>query len=172
LNIGVAFGLVAAMCQAGGAVLSRKAFALARQQAENIDGVTAAYQRILGGVLIGLLMMLWLTRGRWWPWPSAGGKAGSRGAQKPWPAGVWKQAWPWLVANSLAGPSIGVSFYQAALKAQPSYVVLPIVAITPLVIIPFSYHLEGERPTWRSLAGGVMAVAGAASLAYVAGHGK
>jgi drug/metabolite transporter (DMT)-like permease len=45
-----------------------------------------------------------------------------------------------------------------ALKTTPTGVVLPIVAITPLVIIPFSYHLEGERPTVRSLAGGAVAV--------------
>jgi drug/metabolite transporter (DMT)-like permease len=43
--------------------------------------------------------------------------------------------------------------------------VLPIVATTPLVIIPLSYLLEGERPSRRSLAGGAIAVAGAVALA-------
>jgi len=45
-------------------------------------------------------------------------------------------------------------------------------AITPLVIIPFSYHLEGERPTLRSLAGGALAVLGAAALAWATGQSK
>jgi len=45
--------------------------------------------------------------------------------------------------------------------------VLPIVATTPLVIIPFSYLLEGERPSVRSLAGGAVAVAGAVALTLV-----
>jgi len=39
------------------------------------------------------------------------------------------------------------------------------VATTPLVIIPFSCLLEGERPTGRSLVGGAVAVAGAVALA-------
>jgi drug/metabolite transporter (DMT)-like permease len=50
--------------------------------------------------------------------------------------------------------------------------VLPIVALTPLVIIPFSYHLEGERPSRRSLLGGALAVCGAAGLGWVAGHSR
>ena len=38
---------------------------------------------------------------------------------------------------------------------------LPIVALTPLTIIPFSMWFEKERPTLRSLVGGAIAVAGA-----------
>ena len=47
---------------------------------------------------------------------------------------------------------------------EKSGVVLPIVALTPLVIIPFSRYVEGERPTLRSLAGGVVAVVGVVVL--------
>ena len=54
----------------------------------------------------------------------------------------------------------------------PVGVVLPIVAITPLVIIPFSFYLEGERPTRRSLLGGAVAVLGAAALAWATSHPK
>jgi len=77
-----------------------------------------------------------------------------------------------VLVNGLAGPALGVSCYQWALKTTPTGVVLPIVAITPLVIIPFSYHLEGERPTVRSLIGGALAVTGAAALAWAAGHSR
>jgi drug/metabolite transporter (DMT)-like permease len=45
--------------------------------------------------------------------------------------------------------------------------VLPIVATTPLVIVPLSFWIEGERPTRRSLIGGVVAVAGAVALTVV-----
>jgi drug/metabolite transporter (DMT)-like permease len=90
--------------------------------------------------------------------------AGDRNDARP---GRWRKAWPWVLLNGLAGPALGVSCYQWALKTTPTGVVLPIVAITPLVIIPFSYHLEGERPTLRSLAGGALAVLGAAALAWV-----
>jgi len=58
-----------------------------------------------------------------------------------------------------------VSCYQWALKIAPTGIVLPIVAMTPIVIIPFSRYVEGERATMRSLIGGAVAVAGAVLLA-------
>jgi drug/metabolite transporter (DMT)-like permease len=43
--------------------------------------------------------------------------------------------------------------------------VLPVVAMVPLAVIPLAYWLEQERPTRRSLVGGVLAVAGVVGLA-------
>jgi drug/metabolite transporter (DMT)-like permease len=60
---------------------------------------------------------------------------------------------------------LGVACFQLALKEQPSAVVLPIVAITPLVVIPFAYFMEGEAIALRSILGGVIAVLGAVGLA-------
>ena len=162
--IGLTFGLVAALCQAYGAVLSRQAFALGRASGEDIDGITAAYQRILGGVLLTALSLLIVKRGAI---AAAVANAADHAARRE----QWRRAWPWVLLNGLAGPALGVSCYQWALKTTPTGVVLPIVAITPLVIIPFSHYVEGERPTWRSLAGGVVAVAGAVALALVARGG-
>jgi drug/metabolite transporter (DMT)-like permease len=84
------------------------------------------------------------------------------------PAGdrPWRQAWPWVIANALAGPTLGVAFFQWALAIAPTGIVLSIVATTPLVVIPFTMLLDGERPTLRSLIGGAVAVLGAAALAY------
>lgn len=156
LWVGIGFGLLAALCQAIGAVMSRKAFALAAGAGESIDGITAAYQRLLGGVLLGAVLLIWV----------------KRASVVPPEPGRWRRAWPWVLANALAGPAVGVSFYQWALKTHASGVVLPIVALTPLVIIPFSYWLEGERPSLRSLLGGALAVCGAAGLGWVAGLGR
>lgn len=140
---GIIFGLVAAICQALGAVLSRKAFAISP-----VDGITAAYQRILGGVAVTAIFFAFV-----------------KFRHPPVPTENKNKAWPWVLANGLAGPALGVSCYQWALKTTPTGVVLPIVALTPIVIIPFARYLEGERPTWRSLIGGAVAVAGAAGLA-------
>jgi len=167
---GLSFGLVAAFCQAVGAVLSRKAFAVATLAGENIDGITAAYQRILGGVAVGALLLLIVKRDSIFD-TLLGGKEPSAQGTTP-RSDRWRKAWPWVLANGLAGPALGVSCYQWALKTTPTGIVLPIVAITPLVIIPFSYHLEGERPTFRSLAGGIIAVSGAVALAWIANHSK
>jgi len=159
---GLMFGIIAAICQALGAVLSRKAFQMSADAGENVDGITAAYQRVLAGIAVVGLFVLVVKRGSILDSLLRAGRAGASGRS----ADRWKQAWPWVLANGVAGPSLGVSCYQWALKSTPTGVVLPIVAMTPLVIIPFSYYLEGERPTVRSLAGGALAVAGAAGLAW------
>ena len=73
--------------------------------------------------------------------------------------------WLWVLLNSLAGPTIGVGCYQWALENNPSGVVLPVVATTPIVVMPFAFLFEGDRPGPRSLLGGIIAVAGAVALA-------
>ena len=169
--VGALFGLLAAFCQALGAVLSRQAFSIASQAGDPINGLTSAYQRILGGVGFGAVLLLVVQRrwlGRMLGLSIAGPESADDEPMKP----SWAQAWPWVMLNGLAGPALGVSCYQWALKTVPTGVVLPIVAITPLVIVPFSYHLEGERPTRWSLGGGLVAVAGAAALAWVSQHGR
>ena len=147
---GLFYGCVAALGQGGGAVISRKAFALSQAGGLTIDGGTAAYQRALGGLIVVTAAYL-LSRHR------------HRGAESS--ALRWKQASPWIVANSLTGAVLGVSCYQWALGTTASAIVLPIVALTPLLVIPFAYLLEHERPSTRSLCGGVLAVAAAAVLA-------
>ena len=153
---GVLFGCLAAAGQAGGAVISRKAHALSAASGYAVDGGTAAYQRILGGLLVVTAAYL-LTRRRA---ASAAGTTGTTGA-----APAWRRAAPWVVANSLAGAVLGVSCYQRALATTPSALVMPIVALTPLVVVPFAFFIEHERPSGRSLLGGVIAVGAAALLA-------
>lgn len=154
--VGIVLGVLAALGQALGAVLSRKAYAVAAAAGWQVDGGTAAYQRILGGVVVGAIPCLWLQLREWTktgaPF-SLQASAANRAA-----------AWRWVLLNGLAGPTVGVAFYQWALKTTPSGVVMSIIATTPLVIIPFSYFLEGDRPSLRSLAGGVLAVAGVVAL--------
>ena len=165
---GLIFGGVASVCQALGAVLSRKAFALAHAAGQSIDGITAAYQRILGGLAIGALTFLVVKRRAILRMLSAANAAATSGAAlRTIPR---RQATFWVVLNALSGSVLGVSCFQWALKTTPTGVVLPIVAITPLVIIPFSRYIEGERPTRRSLIGGAIAVLGAVALALTRGR--
>jgi hypothetical protein len=105
-GIGIVLGTVAALGQGGGAVLTRKAFDVARLAGQSIDGGTAAYQRILGGLLL-TAVFLFAKRGRQC-FPAL--PEGLPAADRP-----WRQAWPWVIANALAGPTLGVAFYQWAL---------------------------------------------------------
>ena len=146
---GLLFGGLAAIGQGGGAVISRKAHVLSHASGLSVDGGTAAYQRALGGLVVVTAAYLLSRR---------------RSATEAF-APDWRSAWPWIIANSLVGAVIGVSCYQWALATTPSAIVLPIVAFTPLLVVPFAYLIENERPSVRSLCGGVLAVAAAAVLA-------
>jgi drug/metabolite transporter (DMT)-like permease len=152
--VGVSYGVVAAIGQGMGAVLSRRAYHAAAQAGERVDGLTAAYQRILAGLLVAVIF--WFVVKWWRKNKSENGKLFSIPGRR---------VWPWIVANALSGPALGVGCYQWALSSHGTGIVLPIVALTPLVIIPFSLYVEGERPRRRSLVGGVIAVAGVFILA-------
>jgi drug/metabolite transporter (DMT)-like permease len=153
---GMAWGVVAGFGQGFGAVLSRKAYAVAASTGSEVDGGTAAYQRILGGLVFVALPYLWV-RWRNQPARSAEVTAAPGAVARP-------RAWPWVLLNALSGPTLGVACYQWALRTTPSGVVLPITATSPLMVIPFTYWFEGDRPGGRSLAGAAVAVAGVIAL--------
>ena len=148
---GVVLGTIAAAGQGIGAVMSRKAYAVAGEVGMEIDGLTAAYQRIWGGVLIAGLSYWWLRL-----------KQSDRPREPFLPR--MRGNWQWLLLNGAAGPALGVGCFQWALATTPTGIVLPIVALTPLAIIPFSRIFEGERPSRRSLLGGAIAVLGVVGL--------
>lgn len=156
--IGFLFGLLAAAGQGFGALVSRKGVdtaTVAGEAAHNATfGLNAAYHRIVAGLVFTALwfLVLWLL-----------GRLPPRPATLDDPAGQLR-ARRWLLANSLIGPVLAVGCYQWALATTPSGLVLPIAATTPLIAIPLAYWLEGERPSKRSVVGGVVAVAGAVAL--------
>jgi drug/metabolite transporter (DMT)-like permease len=152
---GITCGLIAACGQGMGAVISRKAYMVVHNSDQVLDGITAAYQRIWGGVAIAAAgYFLWRY------------KTNGRNAEEPF-ASKFARSYKWLFLNAVAGPALGVACYQWALSNTPSGIVLPIVALTPLTIIPLSRRFEGEKPTARSLAGGVIAVIGVVILRWV-----
>jgi drug/metabolite transporter (DMT)-like permease len=156
LLVGTLFGLLAALCQAWGAVLSRKAYAVSAAEDFVIAGVTggvnAAYQRLLGGILVSLVFVVCLRTLRKPPLGQA-------------PAN-WRRAWPLVIVNGMSGPALGVTCYQWALSTAPTAIVLPIVATTPLVVMPFAHLLEGDRISARAVLGALLAVGGVIALTF------
>lgn len=153
---GVVFGAIAALGQGIGAAMSRLAYDINAKEGLAIDGLTAAYQRILGGLVlawIAVMVMKCLRK------PSkklvVDGRDRAENSNPP-----FRRAAPWIIGTALAGPSLGVGCYQWALESTPSGLVLPVVATTPLMVIPLSAWMEGDRPTRRSIAGGLIAVFG------------
>lgn len=157
--LGIVFGVIAGFGQGYGAVLSRRAFGDVAAADLEVDGGSAAFQRLLGGLLIALLRAGWLV----WRARLSKNSRGNPEAFAPPPRGVRAL----VLTNALAGPAIGVACFQWALKTTPAGVVLPIVAMTPLAVIPFTWVFDGDRPGWRAILGGVVAVVGVVGLTLV-----
>ena len=93
--------MLAALGNGLGAVLSRKAYAVAAAAHQNIDAPTAAYQRLLGGLGVAAICLL-AVRGR-----EVAAQFTDAQAPKLPSAEKWRRAWPWVLANSFAGQTSG-----------------------------------------------------------------
>jgi len=156
---GIGFGVLASIGNGMGAVLTRKGYEIAQNAHQHIDDATSAYQRLIGGLFMAALVVLLARR-----------RDVARQIENPEPLALparekWRLAWPWVVGNAIAGQTIGVACYQWALRTTPAGLVLAVIATTPLTVIPFAYKLEGERPNFRSVIGGAIAVLGVVLLA-------
>jgi drug/metabolite transporter (DMT)-like permease len=158
LIAGISFSLLAALGNGLGAVISRKAYAVAAQAHQDIDGATAAYQRLIGGLFVAGVCLLVVKR-----------RDIAAQLTQPAPpllpeAEKWRRVWPWILANGFAGQTLGVTCYQWAFKTTPTGLVLAVVATTPLVVMPFASILEGDKIEQRAVIGGLIAVVGAILL--------
>ena len=160
LVIGTLAAVIAALGGACGAVLSRKAFDISHINNEPIDGANSAFQRIVGGLLFGGICLLIVKRREFRIQARAPKNLVIEVSKKK-----WRGVWPWVLLNSLAGQTLGVSCMQRAFETTPTGIVLPIIATTPIVVIPISYLIEGEKPTIHSIVGGMIAVGGVVALA-------
>jgi drug/metabolite transporter (DMT)-like permease len=147
---GTLFGLLAAFGQGAGAVISRYGYDMAAAQQETLTPMSAAFFRIIGGLIIAALAVFVLRR--------------KTQTKKRVPSIFTKSILLFILLNALAGPVLGVSCYQWALATRPSFVVLPIVALAPIVVIPMSMIWENDRPSITSIAGAVFAVVSAIFL--------
>jgi drug/metabolite transporter (DMT)-like permease len=147
---GILFGFLAAVGQAGGAVLSRHGSKVAEAAGAPLDGMTVAYQRLWPGFVVAAIWFL--THRQMVRKNDAASGSGQEIS--------YRKAWPAILINSIAGPTLGVSCYQRALQLLPTAIVLPIVALSPLIVVPLAWIFERERPSGRSLLGGVIAVVG------------
>jgi len=152
---GAVFAVIGAFGQAWGLVVSRWGFIADDHNGLHVDGATAAYQRLIGGIVC-VALLAWTSRlvMRW------------RDPDAPRVVRPWKKALPWILGNAFAGPALGVAFYQSAAHALPSAVVLSIVATTPLAVMALSFVFEKTRPSPRAVIGSLLAVAGVVALVF------
>ena len=148
--IGVLCGIGSACGQGFGSVISIRANRAAHLAGQTVDGATAAYERIVAGIVVAFLFWVVL-RGR---------------EKKPEP-GVWPRAWVWITANALAGPCLGVAVYQWGLATTQAGIIMPVVATAPVLTQFLAWAVDGLRPTRRTILGGVIAVGGVIALKFL-----
>ncbi len=156
---GIAFGFLAALGGALGAVLSRKAYAIAFAAGEHPDPGTTSYQRVLGGALVPAIILI---VAKWRSAHSHGGVFESKTFHVS--REKWGRLWPWVLGNGLAGQTLGVTAMQWALENTPASIVTAIVAMTPVVLLPMTRMTDGEKIGIRSLVGALIGVGGVIGL--------
>lgn len=153
--LGILAGLAAGCGQGLGAVISRKAFELAEAGAFELNGFSAAAQRVAGGLFTALcLMALLVLLGRLHVRPVAS-------VARP-------RAVKWLLLTAFCGPILGVSCFQWALRELPAGLVTAVVATTPIALIPLAWAVDRDVPRPMAVAGSLVAVAGVIALIAVA----
>jgi drug/metabolite transporter (DMT)-like permease len=159
LKIGVIACVFSAIGAAIGAVLIRKAFAVAHAGGVYPDAGTTGYQRVLGGILVPAIMLVAFK----WRSAHAHGPAFA-GDTLQITRNKWRLIWPWVLANALAGQTLGVTCMQWALATTNAAIVTAIIALTPIFLLPMTRIIEGEKIGIRSLIGALVAVGGVIGL--------
>lgn len=141
-NRGVLFGVLAALGQAGGLVLSKQ-------------GMFGDFSPFRANVIRMLAAVIFI-----WAWTLLEGKAGATVQalrEKP-------QALRLIALGALVGPVLGVSSSLLAIQHIEIGVASTLTALPPVIILPVSYFVFKEKVGWQAVAGTVLAIAGVAVL--------
>jgi len=91
--------------------------------------------------------------------------AAFRGEVTPtWEALKDRRARLWLVGGAFVGPFIGVWLSLIAVRTAPVGIASTLMALSPIILIPFDHLIFGETVTLRSIVGTIVALAGAAVI--------
>ena len=158
-KIGLSACVLSAFGAALGAVAIRKGYAALHESGLQIDAGTTGYQRVLGGILVPAAMLLVF---KWRSAHAHGGMFHEKSLQVS--REKWTRLWPWVLANAIAGQTLGVTCMQWALATTNAAIVTAIIALTPIFLLPMTRLVEGEKIGFRSFAGAVIAVGGVIGL--------
>ena len=136
LAVGVALGLLAALCQSVATLM------LKPLMSTGIDAVAASAVRMtLALAAHGLLLAA--------GWPAARARAPVR----------WKDAWLTFLSAAVA-MALGMTLILQAMKHGQAGVVAILSSVTPIVVLPLLWLVYRRRPAWGAWVGAVLAVVG------------
>jgi drug/metabolite transporter (DMT)-like permease len=144
-TIGVLFGLISAMGQGFGLVLSRKGMYLDTSVAMN--PVSVALIRMMLAVVFVWICALF-----------AGKLPTLRQAVKD------KQGMKYTAAGAVVGPFLGMTLSMVAVADTQPGIAQTLMSLMPIFIIPVIWIIYRERTSWRGILGAVVAVIGVAIL--------
>ena len=139
---GIVYGILAAIAQATGAVISR--FALIQS---DISPLESTLIRLVGGTVIVLGLLLF-------PIPITPAKA------------KWRLSWRSLgiIAIAATGSTyLGIWLQQTSLKYAPTGIAQTFLATSPLFVLPI-VALQGEKISWRAVLGVMISLGGIALM--------
>jgi drug/metabolite transporter (DMT)-like permease len=146
---GIIAGMVAGFGQGCGAVISRRSQEVEELMGLEINGLSEAFQRVLAGFVVVSIVFALRRPSR----PPAR-IVGATPSLSP------RHLVFWIIGSALFGPVVGVSCFQWALQSMESALVLSVVATTPILLIPITWFLDGERPPAKAVIGAIIAVQG------------
>ncbi len=145
--IGVGWGLLAAGCQATGAVMSRSAF-----MAGEVNAIWSTALRLFGGLVIVLILL-----------KAQSVKSGSAKTENLQRISFTKKLILALVVIAFSSTYLGIWLQQISLKFAPVGIAQTLLGTSPLFVLPIVL-LRGERVSFRACVGVLVAIAGIALL--------
>jgi drug/metabolite transporter (DMT)-like permease len=139
---GVIFGILSALCQAVGLVLSKQA----------MFGAFSPFQANAIRMLAACLFT--------WIWLALTARAGTTVSTLR----TQPQVLAWIALGALIGPVLGVSASLLAVQYAEIGVASTLMALPPVLLLPVSYFVFKEKISWQAIAGTTLAIAGVAVL--------
>lgn len=142
-NIGIIYGLLGALGQAGGLIFAKAAF-----NEGNINGFVATFIRIVASIVV--LFPIILLAGRY------------KNPVKVFSNDL--KALRSTVMGTIFGPYLGVTFSLIAVEYAKVGIAATLMSTTPIIMLPIAKFVYKENLNWQAVAGAVLAVVGVSIL--------
>jgi drug/metabolite transporter (DMT)-like permease len=158
--LGIGLALLAAAAQGISFAATRHGMQLMVHAKTPPDVITVAFQRLIGGFLVALVVYAaarWVWRKKW-GFAAADGSTASVLSSDGGKLTTRPLFWGSL--NSLFGPILAVTGTVWAQQTMNAGVVQSIVAVAPMISVPFAFWLEGHKPPRVWYLGAAVAIVG------------
>jgi drug/metabolite transporter (DMT)-like permease len=152
--LGLCCAVGSAVAFAGASVMSRIGFTEAAAAGTPFHWLDSTIVRVVAGVV--LCVAAFAIAGRF---------------AQSWRDGParWRAAMPWLAANAVLGPCLGLGLYQWALSTTTAAEAHAVIAVLPVFVLVLTWMLGEERPDRWAIIGTLLSVTGVVALAVMRG---